>query len=97
MKTSNHPAYKVTTSATRYEVKVCKFWQLKKECQGLRLPKTVSLYGSLPSVPSAYEVVESGFSILDNRNGTSSNYFFGKVGIETEAEAKEIIQKLLNR
>lgn len=59
-------------------------------------PARVSIYGALPSPASNYRIVEGGWSIRDNRAGTVSNYFFGKIGIATEAEANAIIARLVN-
>lgn len=42
----------------------------------------------------AYEIEEKGFSIYDRRNNTTSNYFFGKIGIDTREEAENIISRL---
>lgn len=75
-----------------YQVVPRKFWQRKPGFTGI--PETVSLYGALPRPADAYEMVEKGFSIYDKRNNTYSNYFFGKIGIETEEEANNIIRRL---
>jgi hypothetical protein len=75
-----------------YQPVVRKFWQRKPGFTGI--PEKVSLYGALPRPVDAYELVESGYSIYDSRNNTVSNYFFGKIGIETLEEANNIIQRL---
>lgn len=79
----------------QYEITPRRFWKRKEgfsEC-----PETVSFYGAMPKPKEAYEMVEKGFSIYDTRNNTCSNYFFGKIGIDTKEEAEEIIKKLLAR
>ena len=78
----------------RYEVTPHQFWQKKSDA--IPGPKQISLYGSLPPNREAYEIVEKGYSIYDRRSGTHSNYFFGKVGIETQAEGEQIVERLLN-
>jgi hypothetical protein len=75
-----------------YQVVPRKFWQRKPGFTGI--PENVSLYGALPRPVDAYEMVEKGWSIYDSRNNTYSNYFFGKIGIETLEEANNIILRL---
>jgi hypothetical protein len=48
----------------------------------------------MPQPREAYEIEEKGFSIYDRRNNTTSNYFFGKIGIDTREEAENIISRL---
>lgn len=83
-----------TSAPARYSVIPRRFWALKAEFSHLALPKTVSLHGSLPTNPDAYEVVERGFSIYDAKRNTYSNYFHGKVGIDTREEGEAIIAAL---
>ena len=77
---------------TKYRLVPRKIWQRKPGFTGC--PAQVSIYGSLPSPREAYEIVENGYSVYDVRNNTYSNYFFGKMGIETEVEGLAIIEKL---
>ena len=82
------------TTNPRYAVVPHRFWQKKSDTSPG--PKRISIYGSLPSNREAYEIAEEGYSIYDRRSGTYSNYFLGKVGIETEDEGEQIIERLLN-
>ena len=79
----------------RYEIVPRKVWKLKDGFSGL--PQYVSIHGALPTNPKAYEMVEKGYSIYDSKNNTYSNYFFGKIGIDTREEAENIILKLTVR
>jgi len=79
----------------KYELVPRRFFRLKPEFIGKGVgPETVSFYGALPSPREAYEIAEKGFSIYDSRNNTYSNYFFGKIGIETREEGEDIIRRL---
>jgi hypothetical protein len=78
----------------RYTVIPSRFWQKKAGYNG---PERVSIYGSLPMPREAYEMVEKGFAIYNLTDNTISNYFFGKIGIDTEEEANQIINRLTNR
>ena len=82
------------TTNPRYAVVPHRFWQKKSDTSPG--PKRISIYGSPPSNREAYEIAEEGYSIYDRRSGTYSNYFFGKVGIETEGEGEQIVERLLN-
>ena len=84
---TNHPA--------RYELVPYRYWKRKDGFSGC--PARVSIGGALPQPREAYEMAESGFSILDNVRNTRSNYFFGKVGIQTREEGLAIIAKLETR
>lgn len=76
----------------QYEITPRRFWKRKAGFSGC--PETVSIYGAMPRPKEAYEMVEQGFSIYDARNNTYSNYFFGKIGIDTKEEAENIIARL---
>ncbi len=86
----------LTKTSDRYEVVERKFWKLKAGFQsmGCPLPETVSIHGALPSPRNAYEVVAKGFTIYNKKENTYSNYFFGKVGIDTREEGEAIIARL---
>ena len=60
-------------------------------------PERVSIHGALPAPAEAYEIASDGWTIYDERRNTYSNYFFGKVGIESQAEAEAIIARLEGR
>lgn len=69
-----------------------RYWKRKDGFAGC--PETVSIHGATPQPREAYEIAEKGFSIYDSRNNTYSNYFFGKIGIETKEEGENIIARL---
>jgi len=71
-----------------------RFWKRKDGVTGC--PPRVSIYGSLPSPRESYEMAQEGYSVYDRKSNTYSNYFFGKIGIETEEEGLEIVTKLNN-
>jgi hypothetical protein len=77
----------------RYSVVPRRFWKKKAGFSG---PEKVSIHGALPSPREAYEIEENGYSIYDSKNNRYSNYFFGKIGIQTEDEANDIIYRLTN-
>lgn len=77
-----------------YEIHPKKVWKRKVGFENLGVPSQVSIHGSLPSPIEAYEMVEKGFTIYDKRNNTYSNYFFGKIGIDTREEAESIVARL---
>ena len=76
----------------QYEIHPRRYWKRKPGFSGC--PETVSIYGAMPQPREAYEIEEKGFSIYDRRNNTTSNYFFGKIGIDTREEAENIISRL---
>jgi hypothetical protein len=76
----------------QYEIVPRRFYQLKAGYSGL--PEKVSIYGAPPRPFTAYELVNKGYSIFDKKNNTYSNYFFGKIGIDSEQEAQDIISRL---
>ena len=69
-----------------------KVWKRKEGFLGC--PEYVSVHGAMPNPINAYEMIEKGYSIYDSRNNTYSNYFFGKIGIDTVEEGTEIINRL---
>lgn len=77
----------------QYEIHPRRFWKRKEGFSNC--PATVSIHGALPQPREAYEMAEKGFTIYDRKNNTFSNYFFGKIGIETKEQAEKIIEKLL--
>ncbi len=68
--------------------------QVFKRKPGFNGPEYVSAFGALPSPIEAYELITKGFSVYDKKENTYSNYFFCKIGIETEEEGLAIIEKL---
>ena len=80
--------------STQYEIVTRKFWKKKGGFSG---PDTVSFYGAMPNPREAYYLVERGYSIYNTKNNTYSNYFFGKIGIDTLEEANKIIEKLTKK
>lgn len=76
----------------QYEIHPSRHWKRKPGFSGC--PQTVSIHGAMPRPRNAYEIEEKGFSIYDRRNNTISNYFFGKIGIDTMEEAENIISRL---
>ena len=79
----------------QYEIHPRRFWKRKEGFSNC--PATVSMHGALPQPREAYEIAEKGFSIYDRKNNTYSNYFFGKIGIDTREEAENIIQCLTSK
>ena len=75
-----------------YTLHPLKIWKRKPGFTGC--PERVSIHGSLPSPMAAYEMVEDGYTIFDPHSNTYSNYYFGKIGIKTEAEGLAIAEKL---
>lgn len=78
----------------QYKAVPHRFYQLKDDYSGCGLPKTVSIHGALPRPLDAYKIVTKGYSIYDPKENTYSNYFFGKIGIDTVEEAENIIRRL---
>ena len=76
----------------KYTLVPRRHWKRKDGFTGC--PETVSIYGAMPQPREAYEIAEKGFSIYDSRNNTYSNYFFGKIGIDTQEEGENIIARL---
>lgn len=79
----------------QYEIHPRRFWKRKEGFSNC--PATASIHGAMPQPREAYEIAEKGFTIYDRKNNTYSNYFFGKIGIETKEEAENIIQRLTSK
>ena len=79
----------------QYEIHPRRYWKRKDGFSNC--PATVSMHGALPQPREAYEMAEKGFTIYDRKNNTCSNYFFGKIGIDTREEAENIIQRLTSK
>lgn len=78
---------------TKYKAVQSPEWRLKDGVKGL--PARVSFYGALPSPREAYELVHKpSIEINDGGRITYSNYFYGKIGFETFAEAEATAARL---
>ena len=84
----------MTATTTRYSAQPKQAWTKKASHANTPGPSGVSIYGALPHPREAYEMTTDGWTIYDAKTNTYSNYFFGKVGIETEQEANETIARL---